>query len=180
MTFEFVIVLRCFLCRLYLKSLKLSVLVQVGDFEVKLDFCHRGILCIMYGTPCKTAMFSFWIGVHQLYLLDWACFQLNLFWVNIYQPFLTLSQTTNFRLFRTESVCRQQFHLCWKWQKALQTDKKHCVLITSNFSFSLSVFKRFVLQTNKNRSLFGKEWRTLLDLFSRIFLMWKHHYLWVA
>ena len=43
---------------------------------------------------------------------------------------LTLSQTTNCRLFQTERVCRQQFYLfiCsfFKWQNVLQKGSKHC------------------------------------------------------
>ena len=34
--------------------------------------------------------------------------------------------------------------------------EKEKLLVTSNFSFSLSVFKRLVLQTRKNQDLFGK------------------------
>ena len=34
--------------------------------------------------------------------------------------------------------------------------EKEKLLITSNFSFSLSVFKRLLLQTRKNQGLFGK------------------------
>ena len=33
---------------------------------------------------------------------------------------------TNFGLFQPERVCRRQFQSCWRWQKALQTDRKHC------------------------------------------------------
>ena len=39
---------------------------------------------------------------------------------------LTLSQTTNFRLFQTEGVYRRQFWICWKWHKVLQMGRKHC------------------------------------------------------
>ena len=39
---------------------------------------------------------------------------------------LTLSETTNFRLFQTERVCRRQFRIWWKLQKVLQTGRKHC------------------------------------------------------
>ena len=39
---------------------------------------------------------------------------------------LTLSQSTTFRHFQTERVCRQKFQVYWKWQKALQTGWKHC------------------------------------------------------
>ena len=38
---------------------------------------------------------------------------------------LTLSQTTNFWLFQIERVCRRQFQIGWKWQKALQMGRKH-------------------------------------------------------
>ena len=73
---------------------------------------------------------------------------------------LTLSQTTNFRLFQTERVCRWQFQIWWKWKKVLQTGRKHC----GDFSFSHSVFKRLVLQTHKNQGLFGKglNWPSLI------------------
>ena len=74
---------------------------------------------------------------------------------------LTLSQTTNFRLFHTERVCRRQFEIWWKWKKVLKMVRKLCggkekLLIMSNFSFSHSVFKWLVLQTRKKQSLFGK------------------------
>ena len=68
---------------------------------------------------------------------------------------LTLSQTTNFRLFQTEGVCRRQFQTWWKGQKVLRTSRKHCGKM-SNFSFSHSVFKGPVLKTRKNQGLFGK------------------------
>ena len=41
------------------------------------------------------------------------------------------------------------------WLKTLWEKDK--LLITSNLSFSHSVFKRLVLQTRKNQGLFGKE-----------------------
>ena len=43
--------------------------------------------------------------------------------------------------------------------------EKEKLLITSNFSFSHSVFKRRVLQTRKNQGLFGKG---LKGFFSRV------------
>ena len=39
---------------------------------------------------------------------------------------LTHYQKTNFRLFQTERVCRRQFQIWWKWQKVIQTGRKHC------------------------------------------------------
>ena len=37
--------------------------------------------------------------------------------INLLTSLLTVSQTTNFRLFQTvtERVCRQKFHIWWKW-----------------------------------------------------------------
>ena len=40
-------------------------------------------------------------------------------------PF-THHETTNFRLFQIERVCRQQFQIWRKWQKVIQTGRKHC------------------------------------------------------
>ena len=39
---------------------------------------------------------------------------------------LTLSQTTYYRLFQTQRVCRRQFQNGWKWKKVLQAGRKHC------------------------------------------------------
>ena len=41
-------------------------------------------------------------------------------------------------------------------QKTLREKEKDKLLVTSNFPFSNSVFKRLVLQTRKNQGLFGK------------------------
>ena len=38
----------------------------------------------------------------------------------------TLSQTTNFRLFQTERLCRRQFQIQQKRRKVIQKDRKHC------------------------------------------------------
>ena len=42
------------------------------------------------------------------------------------QTYLTHYQTTNFRLFQTERVCRRQFRIWQKWQIVIQTNRKHC------------------------------------------------------
>ena len=44
--------------------------------------------------------------------------------------------------------------------KTLQENEK--LLVTSNFSFSYTVFKRFVLQARKNQGLFGKGLNSVL------------------
>ena len=66
----------------------------------------------------------------------------------------------NFRLFQTERVCRRQFRIWWKWQKDIQTGRKHCgkrrnCSLRENFSFSHSVFKRLVSQGLQKVSLCG-------------------------
>ena len=44
-----------------------------------------------------------------------------------------------------------------KFSKRVETlREKEKLLVTSNFSFSYSVFKRLLLQTRKNQGLFGK------------------------
>ena len=52
---------------------------------------------------------------YQYCLLSPQCFQKS-----FYLGSLTLSRTTNFRLFQTERVCRRQTLISWKWQKVLQ------------------------------------------------------------
>ena len=45
----------------------------------------------------------------------------------------------------------------WKFSERIEnTGEKKKLLVTSNFFFSHSVFKRLVLQTRKNQALFGK------------------------
>ena len=39
---------------------------------------------------------------------------------------LTLTQTTNFRLFQTEIVCKWQFQIWQKCKKVIRTGRKHC------------------------------------------------------
>ena len=108
------------------------------------NFCFLNYIYFVF---CK----CFWLGAVQTFV--------------VWQKELTLSQTTNFRLFQTGRVCRRQFQVWRKWQKVLQKARKHWekekLLITSNFSFPHSVFKRLVLQTRKNQGLFGKGLKVL-------------------
>ena len=57
---------------------------------------------------------------------------------------------TNFRLFQLKDFADDNFKFDENSTKIIQTGRKHCgkkekLLITSNFSFSLSVFKRLIL-----------------------------------
>ena len=53
----------------------------------------------------------------------WYVYVIMLLYVHIK---LTFYQMTNFRLFQSERVCRQQFQVWRKWKKVIQTDRKHC------------------------------------------------------
>ena len=66
----------------------------------------------------------------EMLLANICFFSLNVFTgsftLALWNFALTLSQTTNFGLFQTERVCRQQFQIWWKWQKDFQKGWKHC------------------------------------------------------
>ena len=102
-----------------------------------------------------------WIGPNQKHL------QMT-FVAKLMISLLTHYQTTNFRLFQTERVCRRQFQIRRKWQKVIQTGRKHCwqrknCSLTSNFSFSHSVFKRLVSQGRQMVSLCGNGLKTSME-----------------
>ena len=74
---------------------------------------------------------------------------------------LTLSQTTNFRIFQTERVLQTTIsnlmNMAESSPKGLKTlFEKEKLLVTLNFSFSHLAFKRLVQQTHKNQGFFGK------------------------
>ena len=72
--------------------------------------------------------------------------------------YLTLSQTTNFRRFNIQRVWKQfKYEFSKKGKKHWEKEK---LLITSNFSFSHSVYKRLVLQTCKSKGLYGNGLKT--------------------
>ena len=74
---------------------------------------------------------SIQVSLHSSRRLTWAeaFWEISAYQKNILPPellnCLTLSQTTNFRLFQTETVCRRQFQIWRKWQKVIQTGTKH-------------------------------------------------------
>ena len=74
---------------------------------------------------------------------------------------LTLSQTTKYRLFLTERLCRWQFQIWWKWQKALQTGRLHCGkrrnCSNEQFLLFLQCFQIPLLETHKTKACLGKD-----------------------
>ena len=95
------------------------------------------------------------------HIQDWIIF--------LYFFLLTRYQKTNFRLFQTERVCRQQFQIWRKWQQVIQMGRIHwvkrrnCSLrAISPFPtvFSTSFFPRGV----KRRHFVGRVKRTAWNL----------------
>ena len=78
--------------------------------------------------------------------------------INHFLITLTIYQTTDFRLFLIQSVCRGQFQVLWKWQTVLQKGWKHCWKRWNSLLGAISLFpqcfKKLVLQKGKNK---GKE-----------------------
>ena len=77
-----------------------------------------------------------------------------------HEGILTLSQTTNFRLLNLKNLQMTISNVikmaknCPNGKKTLWENEK--LLVTSNFSFPYSVFKRLVPKTRKNQGLFWK------------------------
>ena len=66
-------------------------------------------------------------------------------------------QTTNMKLMKMSESYKNGQKTLWEKEK---------LLVTSNFSFSRSVFKKLVLQTRKNQGLFGKRVKRLYQHFT--------------
>ena len=79
---------------------------------------------VKYGWEVRNTISPFFVPepvcTGRISELLWTDIEVNLV------SLLTLSQTTHFRPFQTERVCRRQFQIWWKWQKALQKGRKHC------------------------------------------------------
>ena len=74
---------------------------------------------------------------------------------------ITLSQTTSFRLSKLREFADDNLKFDKngkKFSKRVEnTKEKEKLLVTNNFSFSHSVFKRVILQTRKNQGLLRKD-----------------------
>ena len=92
-----------------------------------------GSLCIIHHTIAIRPLLQRACLISFLYLSDWLLLEHSrqelwylcaMIWHTTWN--LTRSQTTNFRLFQTGRLSRQQFWTWWKWQKVFQMDRKHC------------------------------------------------------
>ena len=104
------------------------------------------------------SQYKFWFFLFTFILLSANAFHLDLSKILPFSKESTHYQTTNFRLFQIETLCRQQSKIWRKLQRVIQTGRKHCVKrrnFLSNFPLSNSVFKRLVSQARQKVSLCG-------------------------
>ena len=86
-------------------------------------------------------------------------------WVNIFVTILYPSKLKEFAdiSFRFDENGRK----CSKRVENTVGKRRNCLIVTSNFSYSQSDFKRLVLQTCKNKGLFGKRVKDACKPFSQ-------------
>ena len=94
-----------------------------AQVSIKADMLVTSIflLAITFSTLPSTN-FHFWVTV----FFSTNVFSLDKSEIISFDKGLTHYQMTNFRLFQTERVCRWQFQIWRKWQKIIQTGRKHC------------------------------------------------------
>ena len=86
----------------------------------------------------------------------------NRYWLSPIYPLLTLSQTTNFRLFQSERICRRQFEkFNENGRNVLETGGKHCGKRRNCSLGAISPFptvfsKGFYCRRVKTRACLGK------------------------
>ena len=78
-------------------------------------------------------------------------------------------QTTNFRLFQVEKVCRRHFYVMRKWQKVHKKGRKHCGKRRNCSLRAISPFptvfsKRLYYRHVKHKGLFGKELKIKMSI----------------
>ena len=81
---------------------------------------------LLFGKELKILVKLLWKLILAIPILHWLwTSNISLIIQKLFLP-LTHYQTTNFRLFQTERVCRQQFQIWRKWRKVIQMGRKHC------------------------------------------------------
>ena len=104
---------------------------SLNDFKIFLPHRHEKLRLCCEELICSLPICSL-MSMSKIFRYGWLPLLLTYFLLLI-QSELTHYQTTNFRLFQIERVCRQQFQIWRKWQKVIQMGRKH---------FSHSVFKK--------------------------------------
>ena len=92
---------------------KVSDVYKVGQMVGSVPADRRRIVTEALPTSQKLKNSADWSGDFNLV-------------VNLANISLTLFKTTKFRPFQTERVCRRHLYNGWKWQKVIQTGRKHC------------------------------------------------------
>ena len=123
----------------------------------ELIICHCvSVLCCKAGN--SLVRFSYITQVKKFQesmdIRIWCC--------DMSKMLLTVSQTTKFRLFQTQWVCRRHFQICWKWQNTDENDRKRCGKRWNCLSWAISPFptvfsKDLYCSHVKNKGLLGKE-----------------------
>ena len=95
-----------------------------------LHVCSRSLLKTQWKKKTLLMMSNFFFSLSVFYPFRelsaiFIKFRIVVFKLFQFRKGLTLYQWTNYWLFQTERVCRRRFHVCWKFQKALQTSRKH-------------------------------------------------------
>ena len=108
----------------------LSVRPSITLFSATMHHSHSKLGMVLW---LRVLHVTYRIQVHQL---STSCFTTSfIFRYNMVTwqisatccgAIFTHYHTTNFRLFQTERVCRQQFQIWQKWQKVILTGRKHC------------------------------------------------------
>ena len=129
---------------------------EISVSELQL-FWRLQILSIYFGPKSRHLVTSYLFTKPQFFLPDQfegTCKIQN-------ECSLTLSQTTNFRLFQNERVCKREFQIWWKRKKVLQAGRKHCGKKRNCSSWAISPFptvfsKDFFCRHLKTRACMGK------------------------
>ena len=142
------------------KSLWKKEKIWLLEFSACLKMCKKSFSLFYWSSKlssdgCRCSVFTHMKLFLSIYLNKKIFLLFLIFWpfeilrerkAVFVKESLTHYQTTNFRPFKTERVCRWQFQIWWKWQKVIQMVEtlweKEKLHVTSNFSFSHSVFKR--------------------------------------
>ena len=134
--------------------------VDVSNFEHYIIYICSIIILNNLGQRVEWMSLKYLLVENKTYKMRKACDTYILVTSRIQQSSVTLSQTTTFRLFQTESLQTIILSLIKMAESSPNRKKtmweKEKLLVRSNFSFFHIVFKRLVLQTCKNQGLLGK------------------------
>ena len=159
--FFYVWINRCLCLSLVCLSTSLCLSLFVCLSVSPLPFSDAPI-CPTFSHSLFSSMLTQWAWAMRI--ADTLSVRVKRFWLKAYiwvLKCLTFSQMTNFRLFQTGRVCKQQFQIWWKWEKVLQTGRKHCrkrrnCSLRAISPFSLVFWEDLYSRQVKTRACLGK------------------------